>query len=155
MGRPRDDEKRNLIRQLKSTGLSFKTIADRLGISRQAASQMLKADICRVGNCQKCGRHSDSLHCHHTDYAANKTRLLCLSCHSKEFNISANRMAADSHLVQMETGALMRKKRIEAKMTQRELASKLKISSMYISDLERGKRNWSETLISKINQMLK
>lgn len=42
------------------------------------------------------------------------------------------------------TGANNRKRRLKANLSLREVAQELGISAPYLSDLERGRRNWTE-----------
>lgn len=44
-------------------------------------------------------------------------------------------------------GAMMRKLRLQSKLSLREVARRLEFSAAYLSDLEQGKRNWSEKKI--------
>lgn len=49
----------------------------------------------------------------------------------------------------MTIGAKLREYRISVKVSIRTLAKSMDVSAVYISDLERGKRSWSESLIRK------
>jgi DNA-binding XRE family transcriptional regulator len=153
-GRPRNEDSRNLVRRLKSDGLSYAEIGKQLGITRQAACYYLTDQPVGAGKCEACGKQSRSLHRHHDDYSKNKTRNLCASCHSKQFRIEQNRMGLGSILTQIQTGETVRYRRIELKISQAMLASKLKISQAYLCDLEKGKRNWTNEMVSKINELL-
>lgn len=48
-------------------------------------------------------------------------------------------------LNQRAIGSLMRSRRKAANLTLKDVARKLKISGPYLSDLEQGKRRWTET----------
>jgi transcriptional regulator with XRE-family HTH domain len=52
------------------------------------------------------------------------------------------------------TGEQSRRSREYAGITLRTLAKRMKISPAYLSDLERGKRNWSEELCGKYAKTL-
>jgi transcriptional regulator with XRE-family HTH domain len=53
------------------------------------------------------------------------------------------------------TGLSFRKERTQKRISLREMARRLKISAPYLSDLERGNRNWSEELAGKYLEALK
>lgn len=52
------------------------------------------------------------------------------------------------------TGQLLRKEREQAGVSLRALAGKLEVSAAYLSDLERGRRNWSEGKIAGYRRIL-
>lgn len=51
-------------------------------------------------------------------------------------------------------GALMRQFRLDAKITLRKMAKLLKCSAPFVSDLELGRRNWTEELKEKYAEIL-
>ena len=52
-------------------------------------------------------------------------------------------------------GRAMRKLREDANVSLRELARRAKLSVPYISDLERGRRNWSPELVRRLGALLR
>ena len=50
------------------------------------------------------------------------------------------------------TGAMARLHRAARKLSLRETAIKMGISAAYLSDLETGKRNWTEETVRKFNK---
>jgi len=52
------------------------------------------------------------------------------------------------------TGQKMKLLRMSKKLSLRKLAKKMKISAPYLSDLERGKRNWNKDRIKKYQNNL-
>ena len=52
------------------------------------------------------------------------------------------------------TGKFWRMKRREATLSLREMSRRLKLSAPYVSDLELGRRNWSEKLEEKYQRVL-
>ncbi len=47
-----------------------------------------------------------------------------------------------------DTGARMKAERVKAKLSLRKLASFIGVSHVYISDLEKGRRNWNRHKVS-------
>lgn len=47
------------------------------------------------------------------------------------------------------TGALVRRLRMMNNLSLRSVARKLKVSAVYVSDLEWGKRNWTQTRLDR------
>lgn len=54
----------------------------------------------------------------------------------------------------IKTGARVRNARLRAGVSLRELARRLNLSAPFVSDLERGRRNWTTTLLGKVNKAL-
>ena len=52
------------------------------------------------------------------------------------------------------TGRLMREARLRAGLTLREMARRMKYSAPYLSDLERGRRGWTEARIEEWARIL-
>lgn len=52
------------------------------------------------------------------------------------------------------TGQMLRKEREQAGMSLRAMAQKVQRSAAYLSDLERGRRNWSEEKIAEYRRIL-
>jgi transcriptional regulator with XRE-family HTH domain len=53
-----------------------------------------------------------------------------------------------------ETGAAARKVRKRKKVALRSMAKKMGISAAYLSDLERGRRNWNVDLVNRFERGL-
>lgn len=53
-----------------------------------------------------------------------------------------------------ETGALFRAKREAHSISLRDLAKAMRLSPAYISDIERGRRNWNADLVEDYNNHL-
>ena len=53
-----------------------------------------------------------------------------------------------------QAGALVRERRLETGISLRAFAKQLEISPSYLSDLERGRRNWSESFWTAAMQWL-
>lgn len=52
------------------------------------------------------------------------------------------------------TGAAMREKRMAAGLSLREMGERLHLSSMFLSDLERGQRNWTAERVQQFTDAL-
>ena len=52
------------------------------------------------------------------------------------------------------TGAAVRKYRLRQGRSLRSVARELGWSATYLSDLERGKRRWTQALLKKVNEVL-
>lgn len=52
------------------------------------------------------------------------------------------------------TGQLFRQARQKAKLSLREMARRLKLSAPFVSDLELGRRNWTEALAERFTDIL-
>jgi transcriptional regulator with XRE-family HTH domain len=55
----------------------------------------------------------------------------------------------------VKTGAMFRQERQEQSLSLRELARRTDLSAPYLSDLERGRRNWDDELVILYWQALK
>lgn len=53
------------------------------------------------------------------------------------------------------TGARARKMRDRNKKSLREVAKKMRISAAFLSDLERGRRNWTEGTFNRFKEALR
>lgn len=53
------------------------------------------------------------------------------------------------------TGEAMRQRRKKAGISMREVARRMEVSAMFICDLERGRRNWTEENATKFIAALK
>jgi transcriptional regulator with XRE-family HTH domain len=54
-----------------------------------------------------------------------------------------------------ETGAMARKARMKRKVSVTTLAKRMKVSRMYLYELERGQRNWREDLVERYQRALR
>lgn len=52
-------------------------------------------------------------------------------------------------------GAMARTERCQKGISLREVARRMDISAMFLSDLERGNRGWTKQLVKKFNRALK
>lgn len=52
------------------------------------------------------------------------------------------------------TGAAVRRKRKLVGLSLRELARQIKVSAPFLSDLERGNRNWNEERLAQVEKVL-
>lgn len=55
---------------------------------------------------------------------------------------------------QIHLGAEFRRLRKEKNVSMNEMARRMKISAPYLSDLERGKRNWTQSLVERFTENL-
>lgn len=71
--------------------------------------------------------------------------------HMKNLTVTRNVQMIDHSA----TGAKVRELRRKADLTQAQLSAKLGISNSYLSELEKGKRNWSPEILAKLGTLLK
>lgn len=83
-GFKRDIQGIETVRRMKSAGLTYAMIGERLGISGNAAQARLRydRDLSKCV-CDRCGSKAGPMHHHHTDYNKGTTYPLCVSCHAQ------------------------------------------------------------------------
>lgn len=79
------------IELMKSDGMTYRQIGSIVGLTGQRVQQLIRPEIVNAGTCSQCGRRSSKLHRHHVNYAADKVKLLCASCHGKSNSHPLNR----------------------------------------------------------------
>jgi predicted transcriptional regulator len=65
------------------------------------------------------------------------------------------KLREEKHSVNAEVGAKMRKMREDAGISLRSMATALFISAPFLSDMEKGRRNYTHGWIKKVNRVIK
>ena len=60
----------------------------------------------------------------------------------------------EARQVQFNTSVILRNRREKAGVSLRTMAKRLKVSPPYLSDLERGRRNWSVEMVQRFEEGL-
>lgn len=78
------------VRELKNSGMSYSEVAAQIGVSKQYIAQLLADKEARAelivksgGRCERCGKESNRLQAHHTDYNSSPDVVLCVKCHKQ------------------------------------------------------------------------
>lgn len=73
------------------------------------------------------------------------------SVRRKDVGIVTRTVSVIDHVT---TGQLFRVARKKSKLSLREMARRLKLTAPYVSDLERGRRNWTEEMAERFTDIL-
>lgn len=144
--------------RMKQEGHTYQRIGMLFGVTRQRIHQLVKGDSSirapHGARCDECGVTHLKIHLHHTDYETGATIPLCPSCHRKHhvrewWNREAKELRGETN-----TPIAFRRRRLKANLPQAEVGRRMGISQQSVSDLERGKRDWSEDLIQQYRKAI-
>lgn len=144
-------------KNLKSSGKTYSEIAQILGLTSQRIVQYLRIrGISRKGNCERCGNPCEALHAHHENYETDAYKMYCPACHAKVHSSDfRNRgdISGKTHEAVL-IGRALRLEREKTGIAAKQIAFELGISAQYLSDLEKGRRYWTVSLMERYTSAL-